>query len=69
MRKKLDDGNGVGKNEHNKVTIFETSREVLTKVLISGGGRCNVQHDPTKPVVDIAKGYPRGQKELLGPLR
>ena len=51
-----------------EVQVFEGTKEVLTKVLISGGGRCNVQHDPSKAAVDIAKGYPRGQRELLGPL-
>ena len=51
-----------------EVTVFEGTKEVLAKVLISGGGRCNVQHDPSKAVIDISKGYPRGQRELLGPL-
>uniref|UniRef100_A0A7S1E9J2 FAD/NAD(P)-binding domain-containing protein n=1 Tax=Hemiselmis andersenii TaxID=464988 RepID=A0A7S1E9J2_HEMAN len=37
------------------------------KVKISGGGRCNVMHDDTKPVKLISEGYPRGQKQLLGP--
>lgn len=48
-----------------EVTILEKSREVLQKVLISGGGRCNVTHacfDPT----DLVKYYPRGERELLG---
>ena len=58
-----------GERDLEKVTIFEGSRDVLAKVLVSGGGRCNVQHDPRKAVDDIAKGYPRGRKELLGPLR
>lgn len=51
-----------------EVIVFEGTKEVLAKVLISGGGRCNVQHDSTKDVLDISKGYPRGQRELLGPL-
>ncbi|KAJ1384441.1 hypothetical protein B484DRAFT_410790, partial [Ochromonadaceae sp. CCMP2298] len=37
-------------------------------VLISGGGRCNVMHDPMKEVPVIARGYPRGSQEILGPL-
>lgn len=32
----------------------------------AGGGRCNVMHNPMKGAATIAKGYPRGSKELLG---
>lgn len=42
--------------------------QVLHKVSISGGGRCNCMHDHRKPPKDIAQNYPRGQRELLGPL-
>jgi len=45
------------------VTIFEKSREVMSKVRISGGGRCNVTHHCFDPEV-MAKAYPRGSKEL-----
>lgn len=45
------------------VTIFEKSREVMSKVRISGGGRCNVTHHCFEPEV-MAKAYPRGSKEL-----
>lgn len=45
------------------VTIFEKSREVMSKVRISGGGRCNVTHHCFDPEV-LAKAYPRGTKEL-----
>lgn len=45
------------------VTIFEKSREVLSKVRISGGGRCNVTHHCFDPEV-ISRAYPRGSKEL-----
>jgi predicted flavoprotein YhiN len=49
--------------------VFEQGPSPLTKVLISGGGRCNVLHDDTKPPVFIAnEGYPRGNRELLGPM-
>jgi predicted Rossmann fold flavoprotein len=51
-----------------EVMLFETSKQPLAKVLISGGGRCNVMHDPHKSASTIAKGYPRGQRELVGPL-
>ena len=49
-----------------KVILLEKGAHVLTKVRISGGGRCNVTHscfDPKK----LATHYPRGGKELLGP--
>ncbi|HEX6981165.1 MAG TPA: NAD(P)/FAD-dependent oxidoreductase [Balneolaceae bacterium] len=45
------------------VIIFEKSREVLSKVRISGGGRCNVTHHCFDPEV-LSRAYPRGAKEL-----
>jgi predicted Rossmann fold flavoprotein len=47
------------------VVLFEAQTRVLSKVKISGGGRCNVTHRPTEPR-SFAAHYPRGQKELLG---
>lgn len=49
-----------------KVTILERGKEVLGKVRISGGGRCNVTHACYAPR-ELIKYYPRGSKELLGP--
>ena len=49
-----------------RITILERSNEVLSKVKISGGGRCNVTHACFIPNV-LAKFYPRGEKELKGP--
>lgn len=49
-----------------EVTILERGRDVLGKVKISGGGRCNVTHACYVPR-DLIKFYPRGAKELLGP--
>ena len=49
-----------------KVAILERGQEVLTKVRISGGGRCNVTHACFVPN-DLVKFYPRGEKELRGP--
>lgn len=49
-----------------RVTILERSAEVLSKVKISGGGRCNVTHAEFVPR-ELTTNYPRGQKELLGP--
>lgn len=48
------------------VVIIEKSKDVLGKVRISGGGRCNVTH-ACWPPRELAKHYPRGQRELLGP--
>ena len=46
-----------------KVTIYEKTTKLLSKVKISGGGRCNVTHDARYPS-DLAKNYPRGGKQL-----
>lgn len=54
------------KNTKLKVVILERGKEVLTKVKISGGGRCNVTHACFEPNV-LVKNYPRGEKELRGP--
>lgn len=45
------------------VTILEKSREVLSKVRVSGGGRCNVTHHCFDPE-QLASRYPRGAKML-----
>lgn len=54
------------KNPNYKIAILERGKEVLTKVRISGGGRCNVTHACFVPD-DLVKFYPRGEKELRGP--
>lgn len=54
------------KNRNLKVGILERGKEVLTKVKVSGGGRCNVTHAEFDPS-ELVKNYPRGEKELLGP--
>ncbi len=48
------------------VIILEKTRQLLTKVRISGGGRCNVTHSAFDPKL-LVQHYPRGNKELLGP--
>lgn len=53
-------------NKNLKVLILERGKDVLTKVRISGGGRCNVTHAEFIPAELIRK-YPRGSKELRGP--
>lgn len=49
-----------------RIVILEQSKEALSKVRISGGGRCNVTHACFDPKT-LTEYYPRGQKELLGP--
>ncbi|MCC6551059.1 MAG: NAD(P)/FAD-dependent oxidoreductase [Ignavibacteriaceae bacterium] len=49
-----------------RVLIFEKTTKLLSKVRISGGGRCNVTHacfDPRQ----LTSFYPRGGRELLSP--
>ncbi len=53
-------------NPNLDITILEKGKEVLQKVKISGGGRCNVTHACFEPK-ELTKFYPRGEKELLGP--
>lgn len=58
--------NAAELNPSYKIAILERGKEVLTKVRISGGGRCNVTHAEFVPK-ELSKNYPRGEKELLGP--
>ena len=58
--------NIVEKNPKLKVAILERGGDVLQKVRISGGGRCNVTHACFEPN-ELVKFYPRGEKELRGP--
>lgn len=46
------------------ITILEQNSDVLQKVKISGGGRCNVSHACFDPR-ELVQFYPRGNKELL----
>ena len=48
------------------VVLLEKHSQVLRKVRVSGGGRCNVTHRPLPPR-ELARFYPRGGKELIGP--
>lgn len=50
------------------IRIFEASDQVLKKVRISGGGRCNVTHN-CFDVKLFCKNYPRGSRELLSPMQ
>lgn len=49
-----------------RIAILERGKEVLQKVRISGGGRCNATHACWDPK-ELTMYYPRGKKELLGP--
>jgi predicted Rossmann fold flavoprotein len=49
-----------------RVAILERGKSVLTKVRVSGGGRCNVAHAEFDPG-SMVENFPRGKKELLGP--
>jgi predicted Rossmann fold flavoprotein len=48
-----------------EVTVYEKGNAFLTKVKISGGGRCNVTHACFDPAM-LSKNYPRGSRELRG---
>lgn len=50
-------------NPNSSVTIFEKSSKVLSKVKVSGGGRCNVTNAETS-IPKLSSAYPRGQKAL-----
>jgi predicted Rossmann fold flavoprotein len=53
-------------NRDSEVSIFERSSQFLSKVRISGGGRCNVTHALFDPRMFTAR-YPRGERELISP--
>ena len=49
-----------------EVTVLERTPHFLTKVRISGGGRCNVTHRLFEPR-ELTKRYPRGERALIAP--
>ncbi|HMP83701.1 MAG TPA: NAD(P)/FAD-dependent oxidoreductase [Verrucomicrobiota bacterium] len=49
-----------------EVIVLERGPEFLTKVKISGGGRCNVTH-ACFDAREFTTRYPRGQRELIAP--
>ncbi|MFO7446558.1 MAG: NAD(P)/FAD-dependent oxidoreductase [Ignavibacteriaceae bacterium] len=49
----------------NNILILEKTNKILSKVKISGGGRCNVTNIISQPD-ELTKFYPRGAKELKG---
>ena len=49
-----------------RVSLFERTSQFLSKVRISGGGRCNVTHALFDPKT-FTTCYPRGERELISP--
>jgi predicted Rossmann fold flavoprotein len=52
--------NAARMNPALKVTLLEKSNKLLSKVKVSGGGRCNVTHACFE-IIEMSKRYPRGQ--------
>jgi len=55
-------------NDQAEVVIIEKSQKLLSKVKISGGGRCNVTNVESDPV-KLARHYPRGERQLAKAFR
>jgi predicted Rossmann fold flavoprotein len=53
-------------NPDGDVSLYERSSQFLSKVRISGGGRCNVTHTLFETRMFTAR-YPRGERELISP--
>ncbi len=53
-------------NSGKSVLILEKTSQLLQKVKISGGGRCNVTHQCFEPR-ELSTNYPRGEKSMIGP--
>lgn len=51
---------------HKEVWLLEKGSQFLTKVRISGGGRCNVTHACFEPRT-LTTRYPRGERALISP--
>jgi predicted flavoprotein YhiN len=52
--------NAARMNPKLKVVIIEKTNKLLSKVKVSGGGRCNVTH-ACFDIAEMSKKYPRGQ--------
>lgn len=50
-------------NPQLEIIIIEKTNKLLSKVKVSGGGRCNVTHSCFS-IADMIKNYPRGEKFL-----
>ncbi len=60
--------NIVERNPSHEVTIFEAAENTLSKVRISGGGRCNLTNS-FEGVESLTKIYPRGEKIMRHALK
>lgn len=57
--------NAAEKKAGIRILILEKSTKLLSKVKVSGGGRCNVTHHCFSPA-PLSQHYPRGQRALKG---
>ncbi|MCD6066745.1 MAG: hypothetical protein K0S33_1571 [Bacteroidetes bacterium] len=57
--------NMAQKHSDYRITILEKTTKLLSKVLVSGGGRCNTTHHCFDNN-ELVRNYPRGIKELKG---
>ena len=55
--------NAASQNPELEVKLIEKSNKLLSKVRVSGGGRCNVTH-ACFSIAEMIKKYPRGEKFL-----
>ena len=55
--------NAASQNNNLEVIIVEKTSKLLSKVRVSGGGRCNVTH-ACFSIAEMIKKYPRGEKFL-----
>ncbi len=55
--------NAAERNKNLRILILEKSGKLLSKVKVSGGGRCNVTHHCFSPAA-LSQHYPRGQRQL-----
>ncbi|RFS14097.1 NAD(P)/FAD-dependent oxidoreductase [Emticicia sp. C21] len=60
--------NTAERNRNLRIAILDRGRDVLQKVKVSGGGRCNVTHACFDPAT-LINYYPRGNQELLQPFQ
>jgi len=58
----------AGAGESTEVVVLERGTDFLTKVRLSGGGRCNVTH-ACFDARELAAYYPRGGRALIGPFQ
>lgn len=55
--------NAAERNKNLRILILEKSSKLLSKVKVSGGGRCNVTHHSFSPAA-LSLHFPRGQRPL-----